>query len=116
MVVISFYKRPSIPVRSINYYKKHFIFCLRLDLSYCSGAMAYADDIGATETTREACVLSRMREDREASELLIALFLSACKSFKYHSLVRPCPPDYTEMSSSLHQSTDSQEKQKEVVS
>ena len=69
-----------------------------------------------TAATRQMCVLSRLEEDIEASELLIALFSSACRNFKYHSLVRPCPPEYTEMSSSLHQSTVSQDRQREVVS
>lgn len=116
MLEILFYKRPSILVRFIELnYISVLIFCLIFQLSYCTGAMA-CENADVIETTREVNVLSRMREDREASELLIALFLSACRSFKYHSLVRPCPPDYIEMSSSLHQSTDSQEKQKEVVS
>ncbi|KAI6645882.1 NUDIX hydrolase domain protein [Oopsacas minuta] len=78
--------------------------------------MACADTDVTHTVTKEMCVQSRIREDREASELLIALFLSACRSFKYHSLVRPCPPDYAEMSSSLHQSTVSQGRQREVVS
>ena len=73
-------------------------------------------DTGSETVAQQMCVYSRLEEDREACELLIALFLSACRSFKYHSLVRPCPPEYTEMSSSLHQSTVSQDKQREVVS
>ena len=71
---------------------------------------------GAAEGERQLDMRSRIEEDREASELLIALFMSASMSYKYHSLVRPCPPDYSEMSSSLHESTVSQEKQREVVS
>lgn len=71
---------------------------------------------GVAEGDRQLDMRSRIEEDREASELLIALFMSASMSYKYHSLVRPCPPDYSEMSSSLHESTVSQEKQREVVS
>ena len=82
----------------------------------CAETGIEIDTGNETVARQKMCVYSRLEEDREASELLIALFLSACRSFKYHSLVRPCPPEYSEMSSSLHQSTVSHDRQREVVS